>query len=424
MLYITIIILILLAFQGYKREKSIINIQTLFCLLWCIVCYMASLRLYDMIYFSDEIYVIFLVGCLGFSIGCNLYKPIYRHFAYNTSYSINQRYFNLTYYVVTVFMVYFTIKTIFLLKSGVAYSDIRNMWGVIDYEGAMITSKFEIFIRNFILMPVIPVFNCLLLLHILRVINIEKKGVIQILILCVLYIFVSGSRIVITNLLFQGFLFIFLFKIKLQKRLLKKIIVGIVLLGIAISAISEYREREHALVDWDTTKTYYAYCALPVPMCSYHKERADQMNFRSYGLSFFKGPISLILYPASILGIPRPTAFMETEDFYSGVNEYVSIFYGLNHNAYVSLFFYFYVDFGLIGVFLGSLIYGAFLYWLYRKTTAHCNLRNILLLLIAFISLSKCFAKWEFQSTEYILSFVYVYLLTRKNIGITKISKI
>ena len=412
MLYLTLAILGFLALQGYKREKSIINFQTLFCLLWCVVCYAASLHLYDMMHFPDSVYIVFLVGCIGFSIGCNLYSPQQKRCSFSNRYALNKKLLNTIYYTVAIFMIYFTIKTIMLLKSGIPYSEIRSMWGLTSHEDAMMTNKFEIFVQQFILIPVIPILNCLLLLKILRIIDLKKEDIIKVLILSVLYVFVSGSRIVITNLLVQGFLFVSLFKIRLTVKYIKKIVISVLLLVVLISIISENRERERVRVEWDASKTYYAYCALPVPMCYYHMERADRMNYRSYGLSFFKGMATLSSFPLSFLDIPRPEAFINMDEFYQGVHESVQIFYGIEHNAYVSMFFYFFLDFGLFGVFLGSFIYAVFLNWLYRKALRDFNLRNILLLLIALISFAKCFAKWEFQGSDYIMSFVLVYLLT------------
>lgn len=416
MLYIAISIMLILAFQGYQREKSFVNFQTIFCLMWCAVCCAASFRLYEMINFSDDIYIIFVIGCIGFSVGCNCIKPSIRILNYDNIYNISRSTFNILYYSTAIFMVYFTIKVLFVLNSGVPYSVIREMWGYSSeyYEGAFMTNRYEIFMRTFVLTPLIPVFNGMLLLHILKVIKLKKIDVIKILILSVLYIFVSGSRIVITNLILQGLLMVFLLKIRLQKKYLKRIFLGVVLMIVAISVISENRERERSLVEWNVNHTYYSYLALPVPMCYYHIERADRMDYRSHGLSFAKGVVSLALFPLSIIGIPRPDTFMKMEEFYEGVSEYVSIFYGTQNNAYVSLFFYFYLDFGLFGVFLGSLLYGLFLSRLYKRTVKQCNLRNLLLLLVAIISLAKCFAKWEFQGAEYIMSFVYVLILVRK----------
>ncbi|WP_437920235.1 O-antigen polymerase [Sphingobacterium sp. LRF_L2] len=417
MLVLALSVLIIFALIGAFKEKSILNIQSIFCLMWAMICWLASLRLFDMVAFSDRPYLVISIGCVSFSFGYWAYirKKRIVKVGERDSYSLNLRIYNGLYYISIVLLFILAIRVIGLLQMGVPYSVIRDLYGEIGESNSLLQSKAEIFINTFILVALVPVFNAFLILHFFNYLKLSKKQIIQIVLLAVLYCFVTGSRIVITNLIFQALILVMTFRIKIPMKEVRKVAVVGVVLYFAISFISENRQKDHALVDWGTKETYYAYSSLAVPMLDHYLTIADRTNFMTYGMTTVYGVCRVILLPYLVAGGAYPDFFLYTESFFKQIDEYIPIFYGVQHNAFVSIFLYFYLDFGYVGVILGCFLYGfLFRYFIVRAYNKR-DVYSILIFLIFVISLAKCFARWEFVNAGYVLAFIYIPFLLKKN---------
>lgn len=415
----TLLFLLGLAFIGYKKEGTLFNLQTLFCIVWGCMSYAASFRLYGMINFSNQAYYAVILGCLGFSFGY-LFKAtpnIKNEYVekLNNSYIINQNGFNLIYWITTIFMLYFAIKVVMLLMAGFSYSLIRDMF-TYENEDSVLTSKFDLYIQFFIVYASVPVYTACLVLHFLRIIDLSRFQLTQIIVLLLIFVFVSGSRITITNAIIQMVLLFFMLGIRIEKKYVRNIIVIIGILLYSISVITEGRLKESA-IDRGVTEetTYYQYGTLSLPMCDYYMKMADNNGDRTYGTYFVSGFANCIFRPLGLIGVPKPDIFKTCDRYNESISEYIPIFEGGVNNAFASIFFYFYLDFGFGGVFFLMLIFGSLVKMFYLRCFYRRDLRSTLLFTILLIAVIKSFARWEFVTVPYCLSFVYIFLITKYN---------
>ena len=417
---------LLIAF-GIFIERSLINFQTLFCVAWTSIASAASLGLYDMIHYDDSMYMVVLLGCMGFTLGYVL-KPIAKiqkwnpvQARVNNAYSINKfeisrKTFDIFYYVSLLFMIYFTVKVIILLFSGVPYYMIRTLFGRFETEGAILTNKVEIYVQVFILQAVIPVFILFVVLHILKLITLTKSQLIKLMVLISLYVFVSGSRITVMNAIIQIFALFFILKIRPGRAYLKKIGLIIITLLVCISAISEGRVKYDAKTYISKEQGWYQDFTLAMPMGYHYIKMAEVHNDCTYGAMFFFGPINLFYRVVGLVGVQKPDIYKLCDKYHEMIDEFIPIFdEGTVNNAYASTFFYYYLDGGYWGVFLLSLLFGWMIKSLLRRTIKFRDIRSFMLLALIIIAFVKSFARWEFVNSHYCLSFVYVYILTKIN---------
>lgn len=421
---IATLVCFILALIGIKKEHTFFNLQTIFCLLWGIMSYAASLRLYEMNSFSEDVYLIVCLGCIGFSLGYfSISSPVLKKLdgsTFSKTYIIDIKWFNIFFWIGFVFMIYFTIKTIGLLMAGVPYYNIRTFFGRFGMEDSMLTSKFELYIQVFVLNAIVPVFLAMVVLHLLKIIVLSKTQLIRITLLVLTYTFVSGSRITITNAIMQLVILYFMFHLCLRKRTVRRMAVVLIILVMGISLISDGRNKSGT--QEGKYYTYYTYATVAFPMLDHYKEIADKKNDRTYGAMYTYGLTNCIVRPLSLLGLPRPS-FLELPDKYGEmIDEYINIFtHGSVNNAYVTTFFYFYLDFGWPGVFLLSMFFGWLLKWSFVLAVRKRNLRVMLIFAILLVSFTKSFMRWEFVNTHYVLSFLYIVLLTKKNHGLSTV---
>lgn len=421
MITFLLVSLSILGVVGFIRERTIINLQSIYCILWGSISWAASLKLYGMRNYSEDMYYIVFLGCVGFTIGylmislpkANKWNPIDND--KKNLYVLNKKWFNILYYVSITFILIFAVKVIVMLISGYPYYMIRTIFGRTGLEDSLLTNKYEIFIQVFILNAIVPVFNLLLVLHLLKINLLSKKQLIKILILGALYVFVSGSRITVINAMFQLFVIVVMLKVKLPRRYITKMLCVVLLLMALVSIISEGRTNDDAMNYVSKEQTYYQDFTLAIPMGDYYIQMADSKGERAYGAMFTSGIVNLLIRPLGLLGLPRPD-FLEVCDKYNSmIDEFIPIYsQGTVNNAYASIFFYFYLDFGTFGVFFFSIVFGLIMKKSYVDSLKFKDLRTILIFATVLITFTKSFVRWEFVNTHYCLSFIYIYLITKK----------
>ena len=96
------------------------------------------------------------------------------------------------------------------------------------------------------------------------------------------------------------------------------------------------------------------------------------------------------------------------------VEKMVPIFSDASCNAFVTCFFYFFSDFGVAGVVLGSSLFG----WLcgsIDKAVHHSiNTKSILIYLLLSQSIVKMFVRFELANASYVIAFLYIMLIIKK----------
>lgn len=125
---------------------------------------------------------------------------------------------------------------------------------------------------------------------------------------------------------------------------------------------------------WDNLWTDFA---LPTSLFEYWKKVVDDQNIYGYGLASLNGFIYPIFYfIKNLFGIPIPE-YVET--IHALANDTESFVWASNTvtaNAYVSIYWYFYLDFRLIGIIVGLFVVGYFSEKCYRDAMYYKSSKN------------------------------------------------
>ena len=146
---LTVFVAVTLAFFSYRFDKKLYNPITLFCSIWAVVIFMASLHLYNMKQVSDTAYLLIFLGMMCFSAGAIMANIIKNRVVFRSSshkmkkmntYEIN---YSVVYVVGAIVLIYLVVESItafFAYRSGIQMNELRSsMMGYSDtgYAGGM-----------------------------------------------------------------------------------------------------------------------------------------------------------------------------------------------------------------------------------------------------------------------------------------------
>lgn len=240
----------------------------------------------------------------------------------------------------------------------------------------------------------------------------------------------GGRELIFYSVLVLGFCFL---SIRSNKKLIrlpllnKKQVKWIIRFGIiavvALVLVSVFRNqtKKASMSDEDNfgfLRTVYLYFTGYLPHFSVRMEALNE-NEHTHGFAFLLG---LIKFPMAIIRriIPfdTPESYALAESVTTRLQQRVNIGGGSKFNAYTSLFYYFYLDFGYLSVLLESLIFGAVcskceVNYQKKKTVYHC-----FCYLFCFYLIITSMVRWEMvhPKTAMILYFIpVIFKMSRRN---------
>ena len=139
-------------------------------------------------------------------------------------------------------------------------------------------------------------------------------------------------------------------------------------------------------------------------------------DYYTYGLTFVSGLIRPFFTALRfLLKIPIPSVFDASDSFLFDVGTTNNIGGGVEYNAFVPMFYYFYRDFGYVGLITESFILGTIIALIYKKVkTDKNNFKILTLYLVIMIGLSMAFIRWQIMSVGYALTFIYLLIFFRR----------
>lgn len=388
-------------------------------------------------FYNPAVYLIFFYGITGFFAGTgilNLYQPdnaIYwcyiiglgsitggyilarsvRVISPNDRFELRRRTYLIIAGLVLIFGVVKLVIIAPLLMQNVSLGLIRSV-----YNGNVINGiSFSPMIYR------IEVYFCKPMLHILSAVfalMITDKT-------CVdgyrrIMLIISGLGIVVNQFVSAGRMAVFVLLIMMVVScelnynnsvfsFLKKhkgiLVLGIILVGF-MYWISFKRTGDTHILD-----SIYIYFCGPSAFMAENMYRLSGDNYiRTYGLTLISGfvrPI-YIVYRA-IVGTEIPLVELIYE-INTSVNEYKYISPTINFNAFVTLFYYFFMDGGYLGVVIDSFFFSWFSNHFYFKQKRSPSLRNKVLFLIALESVVLSFVRYQYVDVSNVLPFVYIYV--------------
>lgn len=413
----------LIGLLGKVTTHRWLNPMTVLCWMWSIIFFLAALELYYINGAQDNSYFLIFLGVVAYSIGFALTYAFFKKRCLVigkkritfSSYEWKVNY-TVLYILGIVAVLYFFVsflKVVNVYISGNGLAQIRLMAQTRTETAGGIVSKMMNALRVLIIIPyslaVVPVTAADFWFG-----KRDKK----LFIICVatlgLRILSEGGRI---NLLY---LFVDLFVcftyaatkgirklsftsarlFKKNKRMMRWLCIII----IAVLVIASFSRAGDNLKRF----TYY-YFAMEPYMFEKWKDIVDASNVYGYGVASFNGFAFAILYLIkNIFGMNFPTHFNSVYQIILDSDSQWQVITSTSGraNAYVSAFWYFYLDGRITGIIIMGVIYGIIMAAFFLQVRKNTNVKSVTLYCFAFQSVYMTFSGFSFASVYYCIAFI------------------
>ena len=178
----------------------------------------------------------------------------------------------------------------------------------------------------------------------------------------------SGGRIQIIYIALQLIAAFLYYKRAITAKTKRTIKIAVIVGIVALFVLTSLRTSQNFL------QTTYTYFTLPVGLFSYYTSIIDLNNFESFGAATFYPLFYVLASVANFFG--AKTLFLDNLIYYVGLPQETwtsTLFPTGSYNAFCSLFYFFYLDFRIVGIVLFSLLYGFISGYVYKKQRTRTN---------------------------------------------------
>lgn len=423
-----VIFCIIMFFVGKRTEKKVINPLSIFCLLWGIVIFLSMLHLFNLDKPKENTFVIMTLGIVFFSIGYFLSKILIgnkriifvnggnRHKKYS-SYEINYKLL----YLAFIICIPFYLKDLISVVSAIGFgNDLSVIQGLMQgnddvFRRSAIESAFLLlFVHPFswIACPIVAVDFWMG--------KRDIKLIILQLITVMIRIFTTGGRAAFIQLMFYFFCVFILSdhnnsksmykRIRSKAKKNRKLFSLICVIGIGILFFLTYSRAGQTAI-----RTIYYDFAMPPIMFERWIDKINDypMGYGTASLNGFLYPIDYIL--RNSIHVALPDVFQKIYNLICLTDtEWKWIGSSVTANAYVSIFWFFYIDGRVIGVIFASLIYGFFCRNMYCRAIRDYSVKTVSFYCLVIIGVFYTFATFEFSQYSYALALIYIGLFFKK----------
>ncbi|MCI8950586.1 MAG: oligosaccharide repeat unit polymerase [Lachnospiraceae bacterium] len=403
---------ILIELKKHKLTPLII-----FSSLWSCILLLSAFRLYHLDEASNQAYIVISIGMFGFGIGYLMFNKIAIRLHKKTiSYNIRERLI-LILSCITIFLYLMDfMKVANYLMNGQTLAYIRALSQ--DSTSILYSNrgKLETAVRYFIIQPFAMSLQVIVATEFL---NGKKKWLIIDIIIIILRVLSEGSRSLILYLGFHMIIAFILdnkvndyinrYKGKINVRRRKKYIKLIVLAAVLLVIYTTFsRSGERAF-----RTTYYYFSMEPTMLGLWLQE------IKKYGFGL-----------ASINGLVYPVLFLIKNTFQIStypLNWYHNIFLLIDDtdkiwktissfdntqaNAYVSIFWFAFLDGGYIGTFVILFAFGMIYSLMYHAVTKHRDKKTSCLYSYLLQGLVFSFIRLQFADVSYALGFMFLLIV-------------
>lgn len=443
MLGIDIIILVCVGLWLYIIEKKATHPMLILTGIWLLIYTCCYVNVYDYVFKEKYINIIFIgiVGCLiGYFI-VKLYMERNRFemleeqngLVPNNSLDTDKKIILIAIELVMLIIMSYYLKAVLdLVSSGVPYAVIRyrylkNVLGknrIFNILFAYLVRPFGIFampLSQFFLLSKRNKWNVSFFL--LELVN------------TILITVCLGERLYfLYYVCFFVLLFFILYRksdINIKRKLKKYIIVAILLFGIIFLGISKSRQessdvnqKNNETLVQKVEYTAYTYLSGCVPHFSYKATSFDKNPEYTYGVTSFQGFIRPLYQVYEMLGGGESGTLFERANARKTEIETAMPLGDDVYNGYISMFYYFYVDGGTIGVFIISILVSIFINLCYIKYTQKGTLRNMIIYLLSVQIFLFSFFQFMLSNLDLAMAFIYClfflnekYIIRIENVG-------
>lgn len=420
MQYICVFSAFFMAMVLYIKTKKIYNPGTIFLGYWSFITFLASLGLDGAPEIQQTTYLFIFLGLFCFGAGAYMCLIIRQNIVAKPTFDMQIKDYHLLYMVCIAIIAYSFYRLSIIasyLMQDLSWGTIRLMHGIAGSTGAD-TLKGETLsqvVHDNMIAPctylIAPVFAVELFLG-----KRDKKFIILSLLAMIFYSLASVSRAIWGFLiLYMGIILIIFMKRQniphKVKRWIKKIPIFAAILFIVILIITKMRSETSQI---NLLYNMLAYLSGGINLFDIHlKEQIA--SIRTYGAFSLYGFIYPVFFVLNYLDILKyPAVFSDISYIKQSLELYVPISDHVTMNAYSTLFFNFYNDFGVFGICFGSFIFGYLCMLSYKYFIKKKDLRTFVcyLILVQFMIFSV--ARLYTIYTTRALSLVWLLILLPK----------
>ncbi|WP_339266763.1 O-antigen polymerase [Paenibacillus sp. FSL R5-0470] len=402
---------IVISIISSRMQRSVINPLTIIFVFFSLMIGLASMGLYNLYDVRDDTYIVMIVGLLGFLIGYVVISVVFPkkrnaylvtenryEFKYDTLYFL--------YFVTIVYMLYRGFSVIILLTQGYTLGEVRGAFTSEVLGSSVWAVIYENYVNKAIIFMFIPIAAIDFFAG-----KKDKRLLILTFIVAVLSAIGDGGRVIFYYVFIHFLIAAIVYKKRLNiSKKMKRIILVLLVLGVtAMYIITKMRGPSASII-----QQLYLYLAGAIPHLDYRLYIIDSTNSHTNGWAFLSGYLKPFFHVISSIGIINyPQSFLNSLDLMN-VDNFVNIGDRITFNAFVTPFFYYYLDGGIIGVFFYSAAYGVICSLSYNYVKYKPNIKNIAIYLLIMQGVLTSMVRWQFVISAYALSFLYLNFVIKK----------
>lgn len=402
---------------SWTKERNLYNPLVLFFGLWGIIVFGASLHLFGLFKANDMVYIIIFIGLLSYLLGYCAVMVKRNKWNIETStkhpiikeYIINEKVFY-TLGLISLFIIWKTaLPNINLLLSGSNFYDMRY----VTIESTMGSQNNLLF--SYLSLPFSHIMMHLSLIYFFLY---RKKTFLLLTILAIVgVVLTNGARMYLLYFLIDALVIKTIYNDKYSKKLDEKsrkisrnrnkyisILTLLLLTGMTYITLAR---------NADILKTIYKYIVGAIPHMGQRYEQFQFINQYTYGVTSYMGFLRPLFSLLDKFGV-ESELFVLSDKLTDLWQAPALIAPDTIYNFCVSLFMYFYVDLGMIGVGIGSLLYGVICAITYNSMKNNTNVKSLALYLMIVQSLLVSMMRYQFTDLAFALSFIYINFVIKK----------
>lgn len=431
MAYIGLLLCIFMVAISIITERKKLNPLTLLFILWATIIGLSSLRLFRLRAASENTYLIIMIGLVAFTIGYYFVRIIIKDksFILNKSKITNKNNiyeprYKLLYIIggLCILFYFYDLSKVFVyMLNGSSLGDIRELAqdsNSVIYAGR---SAIENSIRILVISPFVIALQPIVAAD-FWLGRRDKKLIIMNILIIVLRVITDGSRVVIIYLLLHILVssqFTDEKSIKQKVRLSKKNVKKATMIGfiIAIGGYALYKTTLSRSGD-NFVRFAYLYFSMQPYMFEIWSKIVDDIGIIGYGLASTNGFSFTFLYV--IKNILRLGSFPEywysVYKLIGATDSQWQLIAGntITANAYVSIFWFLYLDGRILGVIIGMITYGMICARTFVKANKQRTARNICIYSIILQGICFSFVRLQFADLYYSIAIIFILVIAYK----------
>lgn len=417
MIYVFLLLIIAMLSFTWIIERNVYSPIFILLTIWIVIFVLCGVNEYNY-NISDKVYLVVMLGLVasfvGFVVSKNSYKQKKRT-QFDFEVTISGRLFYVVFFTQIIGLIVllsfaFVVKD--LVASGVDYYQIRYQYLDRVLENRLTGLMYSYVIRPGLvfLMPLttynffintknklyIAMFVTEILSVLLVVYNLGERYIFMDFVICLITVFlIVKNKVKLKNKISK----------KLLKRTKRLVLTGLVAFLIVFIVISNGRGS-------DINETLYTYLSGCMPHMSQKIESFDSAKSYTYGMTSFQGVFRPIYKVIEVInGQDISSGLFYVAELHKEMIETPGIIGdGILFNGFISMFFYFYIDMGMIGVVIISFVMSLIISRAYMKLKYNGNSYSLICYCLLVSVYSSSFFQFQFSSLNLAMALLMYYL--------------